>query len=51
MGGIAIFLVAALVIGLAALAALLWALSNGQFNDLKGAAERILMDDEDEPKG
>ncbi|MEM1197687.1 MAG: cbb3-type cytochrome oxidase assembly protein CcoS [Pseudomonadota bacterium] len=44
-----IFLIpAALFLGLAGLAAFLWALKSGQFDDLDGAAERILLDDEDE---
>jgi cbb3-type cytochrome oxidase maturation protein len=29
--------------------AFLWALRSGQFDDLDGAAERILFDDEDDP--
>ena len=37
----------ALVLGLAGLAAFLWALRNGQFEDLDGAASRILFDEED----
>ncbi len=37
----------ALLLGLAGLAAFLWALKSGQFDDLDGAAERILIDDED----
>lgn len=36
----------ALVLGLAGLAAFLWALRSGQFDDLDGAAHRILFDDE-----
>lgn len=48
MGGIAVFIVAALVLGAIALAALLWALRTGQFDDLRGAAERILIDDDDD---
>ncbi len=36
----------ALFLGLFGLAAFLWALRNGQFDDLDGAAERILFDDE-----
>ena len=36
----------ALVLGLAGLAAFLWALSSGQFEDLDGAANRILFDDD-----
>lgn len=38
----------ALLLGLAGLAAFMWALQSGQFEDLDGAAERILFDD-DEP--
>jgi cbb3-type cytochrome oxidase maturation protein len=39
---------AALLLGLAGLIAFFWALRSGQFEDLDGAAERILHDDEDE---
>ena len=39
---------AALLLGLGGLGAFLWALKSGQFDDLDGAAERILLDD-DEP--
>lgn len=39
----------ALGLGLAALAAFLWSLRNGQYEDLDGAAERILMDEDDKP--
>jgi cbb3-type cytochrome oxidase maturation protein len=37
----------ALALGLLGLMAFLWALRSGQFDDLDGAAERILFDDED----
>jgi cbb3-type cytochrome oxidase maturation protein len=37
----------ALLAGLGALAAFLWSLSSGQFDDLDGAAVRILIEDED----
>jgi cbb3-type cytochrome oxidase maturation protein len=37
----------ALALGFLGLAAFLWALRSGQFDDLDGAAERILFDDED----
>ena len=37
----------ALFLGLLGLAAFLWAMRSGQFDDLDGAAERILFDDED----
>ncbi len=40
----------ALFLGLMGLGAFLWALRSGQYDDLDGAAERILFDDEDEPK-
>ena len=43
-----IFLVPiAILLGLIGLAAFLWTLRNNQYDDLKGAANRILMDDED----
>jgi cbb3-type cytochrome oxidase maturation protein len=35
----------ALGIGLTALAAFMWSLKNGQYEDLEGAAERILHED------
>jgi cbb3-type cytochrome oxidase maturation protein len=40
----------ALFLGLLGLAAFIWAMRSGQFDDLDGAAERILFDD-DEPPG
>jgi len=51
---ILIFLVpAALLLGLLGLVAFLWSLKAGQYDDLEGAAERILYDDDkpdnDEP--
>jgi len=39
----------ALLLGLAGLSAFMWALGNGQYDDLNGAAERILLDDKDRP--
>jgi len=39
----------ALALGAAGLGAFLWALSNGQFDDLDGDAARILMDHGDVP--
>lgn len=45
---ILVFLIpAALFLGLLGLGAFFWALKSGQFDDLDGAAERILIDDED----
>lgn len=40
----------ALVLGLAALFAFLWALKSGQYDDMDGAANRILFDDEPSPE-
>jgi len=37
----------ALVLGGLGLAAFLWALKSGQYDDLEGAASRILFDDTD----
>jgi cbb3-type cytochrome oxidase maturation protein len=46
MTGIALLIPVALLLGLGGLAAFLWSLSDGQFDDLEGAAERILIDGE-----
>jgi cbb3-type cytochrome oxidase maturation protein len=40
----------ALALGLVALAAFMWSLRSGQFDDLDGAAHRVLMDDDVEDK-
>ncbi len=48
MTGLLYLIPAALFLGLLGLAAFLWALRSGQFDDPDGAAERILFDD-DEP--
>ncbi len=50
MSGILYLIPIALLLGLIGLAAFLWALKSGQYEDLDGAAQRILFDDEDEPK-
>ncbi len=36
-------------LGLTALAAFLWNLRSGQYEDLSGAAERVLLDEDDLP--
>ncbi|HZW47283.1 MAG TPA: cbb3-type cytochrome oxidase assembly protein CcoS [Microvirga sp.] len=36
----------ALLLGLTGLAAFLWSLTNGQYDDVEGAAVRILKDDD-----
>ena len=38
----------ALLFGAVALASFLWSLRNGQYDDLDGAAERVLLSDERE---
>lgn len=48
MNALLILIPIALLLGFAGLAAFLWSLKSGQFEDLDGAAERILMDDEDD---
>jgi cbb3-type cytochrome oxidase maturation protein len=39
----------ALALGMAGLGAFLWTLGSGQYEDLDGAAERILFEDDDTP--
>ncbi|HBM89011.1 MAG: cbb3-type cytochrome oxidase assembly protein CcoS [Parvibaculaceae bacterium] len=39
----------ALGLGLLGLAAFLWSLKSGQYDDMDGAAERILFDDDTPP--
>lgn len=38
-------------LGAVGLAAFLWSLRTGQYEDLAGAAERILFDENDRPQG
>ena len=47
MTQIALLLPAALFLGGLGLLAFIWSINNGQYDDLEGAAERILVDDED----
>jgi cbb3-type cytochrome oxidase maturation protein len=51
MTGLLYLIPIALFLGLLGLGAFIWAMRSGQFDDLDGAAERILFDDEDEPQG
>lgn len=51
MNGLAILIPVALLMGLAGLVAFFWALKLGQFEDLDGAAARILIDEEDDLPG
>jgi cbb3-type cytochrome oxidase maturation protein len=46
MNGLALLIPLALIMGLFGLAAFFWSLKRGQFEDLEGAANRILIDDE-----
>ena len=49
MSGLMILIPCAIGLGALALAAFFWSLRNGQFDDLNGASQRILIDDEDAP--
>ena len=51
MTGLALLIPIALLLGLSGLAAFFWALKTGQFDDMDGAALRILIDDEEEKGG
>lgn len=46
MTSLAVLIPVALTMGLLGLATFFWALKSGQFEDLEGAANRILIDDE-----
>ena len=47
MSGLAYLIPIALLLGLAGLAAFFWAMRSGQFEDMDGAGERILIDDDE----
>ena len=49
MSNLLLLIPIALFLGLLGLGAFLWALKSGQFDDMEGAANRILFDDDDEP--
>lgn len=48
MSGLAFLIPIALGMGLMGLVAFFWAMRKGQFDDLDGAAQRILIDDEED---
>lgn len=48
MTGLAFLIPIAIGMGLLGLAAFLWSLRDGQYEDMDGAATRILIDEEDE---
>ncbi|MAW89552.1 MAG: cbb3-type cytochrome oxidase assembly protein CcoS [Altererythrobacter sp.] len=47
MIGLAVLIPVALGLGLLGLTAFFWAMRKGQFEDLEGAAQRILIDDDE----
>ena len=47
MSGLVYLIPAALFLGLMGLAAFLWSLNTGQYDDLNGSAERILVDEDE----
>ncbi|MDH7784690.1 cbb3-type cytochrome oxidase maturation protein [Ochrobactrum sp. 19YEA23] len=49
MSGLLFLIPVALLMGAVGLAAFLWSLKNGQYEDLDGAANRILLDDDARP--
>jgi len=49
MSALVYLIPAALLLGLLGLVGFLWALRSGQFDDLDGAAHRVLLDEEDKP--
>ncbi len=50
MDALIILVPVALVLGLVGLGGFLWALRSGQYDDLDGAAARILFDDPPQPQ-
>lgn len=48
MSGLLVLLPVALFLGGLGLAAFLWSLRSGQYDDMEGAAHRILMDDDED---
>ena len=48
MTGLAFLIPIALGMGLLGLLAFFWSMKSGQYEDMDGAAHRILLDDEDE---
>ena len=46
MTGLAFLIPLALFLGLCGLAAFFWAMKSGQFEDMDGAANRVLYDDD-----
>ncbi|MBB2752501.1 UNVERIFIED_ORG: cbb3-type cytochrome oxidase maturation protein [Rhizobium aethiopicum] len=51
MSSLSFLIPIAVLMGIAGLGAFLWSLRNGQYEDLEGAAERILFENDDKPLG
>jgi cbb3-type cytochrome oxidase maturation protein len=49
MTGLIVLIPVALGLGLAGLAAFFWSVRNGQYDDMDGAALRVLIDDSEAP--
>jgi cbb3-type cytochrome oxidase maturation protein len=48
LNGLAFLVPVALGLGLLGLGGFFWAMRRGQFDDLEGAAHRVLLDDDDD---
>ena len=49
MSVLAFLIPVSIILGVIGLAAFLWSFKSGQYRDLDGAAQRVLLDDEDTP--
>ena len=49
MSVLALLIPTSIVLGLVGLCAFLWSMRSGQYEDLAGSAERVLLDDDDRP--
>ena len=49
MNSLVILIPIAIALGAAAVGSFLWSMGNGQYDDLDGAAERMLLDERDRP--
>lgn len=49
MTGILLLIPVALVLGCIGVVAFFWSLKDGQYEDMEGAAHRVLLDDDDPP--
>ena len=49
MNGLALLIPVALLLGLLGLGAFFWSVRSGQYEDMDGAAMRVLIDEDDTP--